>query len=205
MQAFRILTVCTGNICRSPLAERVLQHRLHERLGPGAPVEVDSAGTGALTGSAMDAQAAAVLGTYGIDCAGHQGRALLPDLVARADLVLAATRRHRAAAVSLQPRASRYTFTLREFARLAEAVDPADLPPGSAAERCRAAVALAAARRGTVLPDPDGDDIEDPYRRPHDVHVRVGAAIREALRAPVELLVTAALPTSASAVTGLPR
>ena len=62
----RILIVCTGNICRSPFIERLLQCHLDERR-PGSErgIRVRSAGTGALTGSAMDERAAAQLVAYG--------------------------------------------------------------------------------------------------------------------------------------------
>jgi protein-tyrosine phosphatase len=62
----RILIVCTGNICRSPFIERLLQRQLDERRpGSDRGILVHSAGTGALTGSAMDERAAALLVAYG--------------------------------------------------------------------------------------------------------------------------------------------
>jgi len=95
----RVLIVCTGNICRSPFIERLLQHqlderRLHERrLHEGRPgsdraILVHSAGTGALTGSAMDERAAARLVALGGDPVGFRARDLTPDLIAGSDLVL---------------------------------------------------------------------------------------------------------------------
>ncbi|KQO95419.1 arsenate reductase/protein-tyrosine-phosphatase family protein [Leifsonia sp. Leaf264] len=175
-QPLRILVVCTGNICRSPLAERVLQSRLD---AAGIPAVVTSAGTSAMTGDAMTPQAAELAARYGASAAGHAARDLTASLVAESDLVLTATRAHRAATVTLHPRATRYTFTLREFARLADgaraegdltAEDRASLP---------ALIAGIAAHRGYFPPlaDPADDDIVDPYRMPQEVYDEAGEAI----------------------------
>ena len=83
-----------------------------------------------------------------------------------ADLVLPLTRRHRAAIVELAPAAVRRTFTLREFARLAEAVGPEALPHGGTIpERLAALVPLAAAQRGLHHLRPEDDDVVDPWGR----------------------------------------
>src|SRR5690349_18837538 len=114
----RILTVCTGNICRSPFLERALQAELDRSWGPGA-VEVSSGGTGALAGHPMEPQARALLEANGYAADGFLARHLTSPLVADADLVLTATRAHRGKAMTLHPKAVRYTFTFREFAHLA--------------------------------------------------------------------------------------
>lgn len=172
----RILVVCTGNICRSPLAERVLQARLD---AAGIQAVVISAGTSAMTGDPMTPQSAELARRYGASPVGHAARDLTESLVADADLVLTATRVHRAAAATLYPRATRYTFTLREFARLADGArtegdltveDTASLP---------ALVAGIAAHRGYFPPlaDPSDDDIVDPYRQSQGVYEEAGSAI----------------------------
>jgi len=115
----RVLIVCTGNICRSPFIERVLQARLDDRLsGSGRGIAVRSAGTGALTGSEMDAQAAAQLVAHGGDPAGFRARDLTPELIAESDLVLTATRAHRGKVALMSPKALRRVFTFRDFADL---------------------------------------------------------------------------------------
>lgn len=193
VETFSIVTVCTGNICRSPLAESLMRARLQARLGKSAQmIHISSAGTGALVGHPMDEDAAAALAGFGCGADQHRGRALDQAVVAGADLVLTATRDHRAATVRLLPRATRKTFTLREFSRLAAAVPPEALPLNEhAGLRLRAAVAAAAALRGMLPPDPGGDDIEDPYRRSRELHVGVAARIGAALEAPVDLLAAA--------------
>ena len=168
----RVLTVCTGNICRSPFLERVLQAELDRSWGRGA-IEVASAGTGALAGHPMEHQARALLQEKGYAADGYVARDLTTAMVADADLVLTATRAHRGKVMALHPRAVRYTFTFREFAHLASGLTDAELR-GEGGDQPRDHVArvvsLAAGQRGMGAPlaDPDAD-VVDPYRRPLEV------------------------------------
>jgi protein-tyrosine phosphatase len=146
------------------MAEHLMRAALAQR-GVQA-VEVCSAGTHGLVGEGVFRHAAAELVSRGIDPTGFRARGLDADLVASADLVLGATREHRAAAVTLFPRAAAWTFTLREFDRLLSTTDPRGLPdePG---ERARVLVTAAANQRGLVRPArPADDDVPDPYGGP---------------------------------------
>jgi protein-tyrosine phosphatase len=187
---FRVLHVCTGNICRSPMAERLMDDGLRSRMGEAAAAfVVESAGTWGHTGSPMEPHALSTLASYDVDGSAFRARELVAEHVVAADLVLAATREHRAAAVVLQPRAAARTFTLREFARLAAAVDPAVLPEGDPAERARALVKAAAGKRGLVPPQtPADDDLADPYHAPESAFTACAALIQQALACPLELL-----------------
>jgi protein-tyrosine phosphatase len=163
IDTFRILFVCTGNICRSPMAERLTAARLQE---PAPWVSVSSAGTYAMVGSPIEPNALAMLAELEIAEAAFAARDLAADFVASADLVLGASREHRAAVVRLVPSASSRTFALREFARLAPLVDASALTAADPVERARQAVAAVAAKRGYARPDsPSDDDVPDPYRR----------------------------------------
>ncbi|MFC3999627.1 low molecular weight protein-tyrosine-phosphatase [Nocardiopsis sediminis] len=85
---YRISLVCLGNICRSPMAEKILSADL-ERAGLGAAVAVDSSGTGSWhIGSPMDERAATTLRVHGYPT-GHTARRFDPAWFAERDLVLA--------------------------------------------------------------------------------------------------------------------
>jgi protein-tyrosine phosphatase len=188
LDVFRILHVSTGNVCRSPITERLNRHALADRLGDARSVgiRVESAGTWGHEGAPMEEHAAAVLLEHGADPGGFLGRELLDEHVVRADLVLTATRDHRAQVVSMGHSAGLRTFTLKEFTRLVRAIDPATLPPPrtvvGVVERARALVQAAAALRGWLIaPSPEADEIYDPYGAPIPYFRSVGDEIHQAL------------------------
>jgi protein-tyrosine-phosphatase len=86
--------VCTGNICRSPLAEALLRAALKERGVEG--VDVSSAGTGAWDGAPASEGAYLVGLERGLDLSGHRARLLTREVVEQADLILTMARHHRA-------------------------------------------------------------------------------------------------------------
>lgn len=168
---FEILTVCTGNICRSPLAELLLRQRLE-----GLPGLIHSAGTYDLGASPMtaEAQRLAVLNGASPEAASaHRSTALTELQLQSPDLILVMTREHRRQVLELAPARMRTTFTIRELARLAvgatdaEIRAAADQAGSDASARLRAAAARIASRRGMADPPatPESDDVVDPYRR----------------------------------------
>ncbi len=188
----RVLFVCSGNICRSPLGAQVLT----ARLGRDAPAfTVESAGTIAQDGAAMDAAAAAQSRRLGGSPDAHRSRYLTPEIAGGADLVLTAERAHRAAVASLAPRATKRAFTIREFARVLDELEPADLDGVASVSDLVERVARlrgSASMRGVRAPGvrPGEDDVDDPYRRSEATHARVAdeiaaavATIADALRA----------------------
>ena len=90
----RVLLVCTGNICRSPLAEALLLTALTAR--GVTEVMVSSAGTGAWDGAPASEGAYLVGLERGLDLSGHRARLLTRELVDQADLILTMARHHRA-------------------------------------------------------------------------------------------------------------
>jgi protein-tyrosine phosphatase len=199
MSRFSIMFVCTGNLCRSPMAERLAVAALRRRLGPRADLfRIHSAGTHAVSGWPMTTEAAAVVAAYGADPAGFVSTELTADLIAEADLVLTATRAHRSQVVTLEPSALRRVFTMTEFARVAREVGFAQIcreveesvPAQDLVERAHAVVAIVARRRGTVRPTrPDEDDIADPIGQPMAVYQSIGDVIARAVDASITALV----------------
>jgi len=197
----RILIVCTGNICRSPFIERLLQHELDERTrqhqpggrpGSDAGFLVCSAGTGALVGSAMDPQAAAQLVAHGGDASGFRARDLTPALVAESDLVLTATRAHRGKVALMSPKVLRRVFTFCDFSDLVDGIDGLSSPVAPRDPRVwvRQVAEKAAASRGLKPPlVPDLADIADPSWRGDEAFAAMAHQVVESMPAVVRSLV----------------
>ncbi|WP_204059369.1 arsenate reductase/protein-tyrosine-phosphatase family protein [Microbispora corallina] len=180
---FRILFVCTGNICRSPLAERLTL----SALGPDGPVVAASAGTRAVPGRPMDEGARRELILLGGDPEGFVSRPLTAEAVAAADLVLAASSEHRREAVALHPLAAARAFTIAEFGALARAVPAGDvLCHGDPARRAQVLVEQVRALRGLVRPEQP--DIADPYRGSRRAYRSAARRIAESLAVPLTLM-----------------
>ena len=87
----KVLTVCTGNICRSPAAEGILKAKLRAKQ---PRIEIQSAGTGALVGHGADQTVIKLLAEKNIDLSQHRARQLKTDLVAWSDLILVMEKMH---------------------------------------------------------------------------------------------------------------
>lgn len=161
----RVLAVCTGNVCRSPLVERVLQ-RGFDDMAPGV-FHVRSAGVAALVGSPATPEIAELAERMGVPINDFRARALTAKELKDADLVLALDRGHRAAVVETLPQALKKTFTLRELARILPQV-PVERNAWPQ-HRWRSAVVWAARRRRAVAGDPYADDVVDPFGQPESV------------------------------------
>ena len=159
-EPYDVLVVCEGNLCRSPLAERLLTSRL-----AGSEVRVASAGVHAVVGAPMDASAAAELARLGGDPTEFEARQLTTPMANAADLVLTATRAIRGHVVATAPAALKRTFTLLELAALLEAHPWGD-DGGDVAE----VLARAADWRASVSGLGDDLDVPDPIGRSPQIH-----------------------------------
>ncbi len=189
---FRILIVCTGNICRSPVAEILTRHLLIGRLGGRAAsaFRVGSAGVQAVVGAPVHPDMCKELAPWGLEPEAERfaARQLVPELVESADLVLGASPQHRSTVVREVPAALPFAFGLREFARLAAAVDAAALPSQPVA-RAHALVEKARDRRGLLPPvAPEDDLIPDPIGGPQAAHHAAAELIAQAVTTIVDVV-----------------
>jgi len=103
----RIGFVCTGNTCRSPMAEALARHHLGERLGTddieSFGFEISSMGVYASVGAPASGEAVQLLGSRGIDLSQHRSSPALPDVIAGLDRVYCLTAGHRDALLSTLP------------------------------------------------------------------------------------------------------
>jgi len=182
----RILTVCTGNICRSPVAERLLQAGLDQVL-PGG-FEVRSAGTRAMVGYPIQPLSADVVNMYGGTDKGFAARQLTPKILRDTDIVLTMTSKHRGEVLQLDASLLKRTFTIREFARMLEALEERDAAAsgtseaaGTAGEPGTAApdagtlwrglpARLASVRHLALAADSADNEVVDPYKRSPEVY-----------------------------------
>lgn len=183
----RILTVCTGNICRSPVAERLLQAGLDQVL-PGG-FEVRSAGTRAMVGDPVQPLSADIIRTFGGTADGFAARQLSGKILRKVDLVLTMTSGHRGEVLQLDASLLKRTFTIREFARMLDVLEEREGHGGEGAGESEAAghgqaallngekitantklwrklpARAASVRHLALAPEAGDNDVVDPYRR----------------------------------------
>jgi protein-tyrosine phosphatase len=188
----RLLFVCTGNLCRSPVAGGLALAWARESL-QGSPelalVEVLSAGTEAAAGRSMDASSAVALRQLGGDPEEFVSRQVTPDLLEGADLVLTMTRDQRREVLRMAPRGLRRTFTLTEAADLLARADLRGLRTMPLAARARELGRRLDAARAFRM-TADVDDLTDPVGRGPEVHEATARGIATALRPLADILFT---------------
>ena len=191
--AFNIVFVCTGNICRSPMAEQMLvQKAAKEKL----PISVSSAGVMAMTGDPMTPQSAEAMTQRGYTATKHVSQDLTPKILEDADLVLTATLDHRSELARMLPKASKYSFTIDEFARLTsflmadpEFQDEFKKKPKETREHyLKRAMQEAVLLRGMVPTNLDPKDVIDPYGESTKVYSQVAEHIEGSLEIIVDWL-----------------
>ncbi|WP_346355208.1 low molecular weight protein arginine phosphatase [Azotosporobacter soli] len=112
-----IVFVCTGNICRSPMAETLLRNKI-ALAGLQDRLTVRSAGLAAPTGSPASEGAKKAMAKRGLTIDAHRATQMTLGLVDQADLVLTMTERHRLSILQAAPEAANKTWGLKEYAGL---------------------------------------------------------------------------------------
>ena len=188
-----ILVVCSGNICRSPMAEGLLRHAMQGRARVDVP-SIRSAGTIAMEGTPATPEAVAAARDLGVDIALHRARRLTDVMIGEADLLVCMAAEHREEIVERVPAAADQTFTLKELTRLLER------DGGSSGLEVRIAAAAAARANGAVTEEDRFDeDVVDPLGMPLETYVAIAGELQDFTeRLAVALLGPVAVPAEGS-------
>ncbi len=110
-----IVTVCTANICRSPMAAALLHHALSAQPEPLRSLQVISAGVAARTGEPASENSVVALKKVGIDLTGHRSQALTQKMLDEASVVVCMTESHRAMIQLHSDHSHKHIYLFREF------------------------------------------------------------------------------------------
>lgn len=154
----KVLFVCTGNICRSPMGELMFPLFFHDD-----SITTDSAGVQGLIDNPIDPSSARLMQADGIDPSAFRSKRLTPQLAMDSDLILCFTEHQRKKIVELAPRIRSRTFLLTDFADLCAYCAKNGLIEGDTLEdRLDSVLASASLVRPMLSP---AHDIDDPYRK----------------------------------------
>lgn len=134
----KVLFICTGNTCRSPMAEAIFTRMLKDRGFRAHEIKVESAGLHALENENATREAVEVMRTAGIDITPHRSRSVNETLLQDADLVLTMTRKHRSQLQDIFPHHKHKVYTLAEYSGQPEGEIPD--PYGQSLEAYRLAL-----------------------------------------------------------------
>ena len=155
----KVLMVCTGNLCRSPMAEALMRSRLQQR---GCDIQVASVGTWATFGQPATPEAVDVLDQRGIDLSRHDSRAVDPRELEAADLIVAMTSVHRRELLQIAPGIERKLILMKELVEMA--LDPS--VPLTSEERLERLLGAERPRWRRAL------DLDDPMGKPIGAYER---------------------------------
>lgn len=172
----KVLFVCTGNICRSPMGELMFPLFFHD-----TSIVTDSAGTQGLIDSPIDPSSAQLMARDGIDSSKFRSKRLTPQIAMSNDLILCFTEHQRKKIVALAPRVRTRTYLLNDFANLCKYFDQNKLLKGNTIEERMSEVMYNTSMvRHMVAP---AEDIADPYRKDFQAfqvaHDQIGYAIAD--------------------------
>lgn len=176
----KVLFVCTGNICRSPMGELMFPLFFHH-----AGIETDSAGTQGLISNPIDPSSARLMELDGIDSSAFRSKRLTPQLAMDSDLILCFTEHQRNKIIALAPRVRTRTFVLSDFANLCKYFSDHNLlRSGTVENRLHEVIYNASMVRHAL---PAVEDIDDPYHKEFSAfqkaHDQIGYAFADIAQA----------------------
>ena len=169
----KVLFVCTGNVCRSPMGELLLPQYMPD-------LESDSAGTRGLDNHAIAPSSAKIMTAHGIDSSGFRSKRVTPQLANGSDLILCFEYEQRNEISVIAPIAARRTFLLNDFANMCAYCKEQGYVEGVTREERLASVIDNASMIRPMIPDTD--NIEDPMGKDFPVCERAYNEICAALQ-----------------------
>lgn len=170
----KVLFVCTGNICRSPMGELLLPHYLTD-----PEISSDSAGTRGLMNHPIDPSSALLMTQAGIDSSKFRSKRITPQLANESDLILCFEAHQRQEIATIAPLAARKTFLLTDFANMCAYCAKEGYIEGSTRQEKLESVIDNASMIRPMLPTPL--TIEDPHHQDFPVFQKAYTQIRQAL------------------------
>ncbi len=171
----RVLFICTGNICRSPMGELLFRTYTQD-----TSLEIGSAGTHSLVGHGIDPSSKALMDAVGIDSSQFRSTQLTQDIADNSDLILCFEPEQRHNIVIIAPTALPYTFTLTDFSNMCAYCAQHNMITGATIQERLQSVIDQSMQIRPMLPP--SVTIPDPYRKNFEAFRSVARVTNDAIR-----------------------